>query len=76
MDCSREPETLIRKALIPQNYNPKKSNPETLAQVYHSKRLIGCKYGEKVLQDAANLRWPFKVVDVEGGAGIQITVCL
>jgi len=42
--------------------------------VYHSKRLIGCKYGEKVLQDAANLRWPFRVVDVEGGAGIQITV--
>uniref|UniRef100_A0A7S0MLZ7 Heat shock protein 70 n=1 Tax=Cryptomonas curvata TaxID=233186 RepID=A0A7S0MLZ7_9CRYP len=42
--------------------------------IYHSKRLIGCKYGEGVLQDAANLRWPFKVVDVEGNAGIQITV--
>mmetsp|Transcript_32779 Transcript_32779/g.82665 ORF Transcript_32779/g.82665 Transcript_32779/m.82665 type:complete len:547 (+) Transcript_32779:67-1707(+) len=42
--------------------------------VYHSKRLIGCKYGEKVVQDAANLRWPFKVVDHEGGAAMQISV--
>lgn len=43
--------------------------------IYHSKRLIGCKYGEKVLQDAANLRWPFRVVDQgDGNAGIQITV--
>jgi hypothetical protein len=44
--------------------------------IYHSKRLIGCKYGEKVLQDAANLRWPFKVIDQGegGGAAIQITV--
>jgi len=43
--------------------------------IYHSKRLIGNKYGEKVLQDAANLRWPFKVVEQDGGgAAIQITV--
>jgi len=42
--------------------------------VYHSKRLIGCKYGEKVLLDSQNLRWPFKVVDSEGGAAIQIQV--
>jgi len=43
--------------------------------IYHSKRLIGCKYGEKVLQDCKALRWPFKVVDQgEGAAGIQITV--
>uniref|UniRef100_A0A7S0Y1A8 Heat shock protein 70 n=2 Tax=Hemiselmis andersenii TaxID=464988 RepID=A0A7S0Y1A8_HEMAN len=42
--------------------------------VYHSKRLIGCKYGEKVVQDAANLRWPFKVVDHEGGAAMEIRV--
>ena len=60
--------------------------------IYHSKRLIGCKYGEDVLQvrlhlfafiscfawdlmlgphnrmsqDAANLRWPFKVVELDG----------
>mmetsp|Transcript_12024 Transcript_12024/g.28074 ORF Transcript_12024/g.28074 Transcript_12024/m.28074 type:complete len:548 (+) Transcript_12024:71-1714(+) len=43
--------------------------------IYHSKRLIGNKYGEAVLQDAAKLRWPFKVVDQgDGGAAIQITV--
>ncbi|EKX48806.1 heat shock protein 70-like protein [Guillardia theta CCMP2712] len=49
--------------------------------IYHSKRLIGCRYGEKVIQDAANLRWPFRVVDQvvtflqgDGGAAIQITV--
>ena len=43
--------------------------------IYHSKRLIGCKYGEAVLQDAAKLRWPFKVVDQgDGGAAIEITV--
>jgi len=42
--------------------------------IYHSKRLIGCKHGEQVLQDAANLRWPFKVIDQEGSAAIQITV--
>mmetsp|Transcript_34463 Transcript_34463/g.67414 ORF Transcript_34463/g.67414 Transcript_34463/m.67414 type:complete len:548 (+) Transcript_34463:90-1733(+) len=43
--------------------------------IYHSKRLIGNKYGEAVLQDAAKLRWPFKVVDQgDGGAAIEITV--
>jgi len=43
--------------------------------IYHSKRLIGCKYGDSVLQDCKALRWPFKVVDQgDGAAGIQITV--
>ena len=43
--------------------------------IYHSKRLIGCKYGQTVVEDAKALRWPFKVVDQgEGAAGIQISV--